>query len=276
VIPAQHAISRLRRDLTMGTALNVLLAIGALACLVLPISARLGGFGGIMMLTLVGVVWLGLSYQSVKGTRLAAGSAGLIAAGQLEVAEHQIESALRSFSLFRTGKLMTLHQLAVLRHAQKRWEDCAQLCRELLKQRLGAVRNLEKPTRLMLADTLLELGDVDGAYQTLSVLHQQRLTLGEALNLLAVQLDYEARINAWGQMFSGIAAKTQMAELLPAPKAAGVEALLALAAKKVGRTDWSDWLRRRVELLADVNDLTRARPILWQLWTAPQTTRNAS
>jgi hypothetical protein len=266
LIPAQRAISRFRRDLTVGMILNGLLAIFALACLVLP--RQIGGMGGIFLLTAVGAVWLGLSYQSVKGSRLAAGSPGLIAAGQLDLAEDRIESALKSFSLFRTAKLMALHHLAMLRHAQKRWEDCAQLSKELLQQRLGAVKNLERPSRLMLADTLLELGDLNGAYQAISVLYQQRLTLPEALNLLAVQLDYEARINAWEKMFSGIATKAQLAELLPAAQAARVEALLALAAKKVGRQDWSEWLRKRVELLADVNDLAKARPMLWELWAA--------
>jgi hypothetical protein len=42
--------------------------------------------------------------------------------------------------------------------------------------------------------------------------------------------------------------------------------MLALAAKKVGRDDWSDYLRRRVELLADVDELTKARPILHELY----------
>ena len=47
---------------------------------------------------------------------------------------------------------------------------------------------------------------------------------------------------------------------------AGVQALLALAAQNCGRSDWADWLRRRAELLADINDLTRDRPILGELW----------
>ena len=264
MMPAQYAISRLRRDLTLGTILNALLAVLALVCLLLPLG--IGGFGGIMILAIVGAVWLGLSYQSIRGSRLAAGSQSLIAAGQLDIAEHQIESALRSFSLFRTAKLLSLHHLAMLRHAQRRWEDCAQLSRELLQQRLGSLKGIERPSRLMLADALLELGDLRGASQVLAQLYQQRLSLSEAMSLLAVQLDYEGRINAWGQMVQGMASKVQLAELMPAPKAARVEALLALAAKKVGRDDWSQWLRARAELLADVNELTRARPLLWELW----------
>jgi hypothetical protein len=42
---------------------------------------------------------------------------------------------------------------------------------------------------------------------------------------------------------------------------------MALAAKKIGRMDWFDWLRRRVELLIDVQHLCADRPMLKELWT---------
>jgi hypothetical protein len=264
MIPAQRAISRFRRDLTLGTILNTALAIAAIIGLVFPG----GGYAGMVILALVAAAWLGLSYQSVKGSRLAAASPSLIAAGQLDLAEHQIETALRSFSLFRAAKLMVMHHLAMLRHAQRRWEDCAQLCRALLQQRMGSAKNLERPTRLMLAESLLEMGDLNGSYQQLVTLYQQRLGLHEAVSLMALQLDYEARIHAWGSLFSQVSTKAELAELLPAAKSARVQALLALAARKVGRQDWSEWLRRRAELLADVADLTRSRPMLWELWSA--------
>jgi hypothetical protein len=42
--------------------------------------------------------------------------------------------------------------------------------------------------------------------------------------------------------------------------------LVALAAKKIGRMDFSDWLRTRAELLADVQRLASERPMLKELW----------
>jgi hypothetical protein len=42
--------------------------------------------------------------------------------------------------------------------------------------------------------------------------------------------------------------------------------MLALAARRTGRTDWEHFLRRRAELLADVSDLTAKRPVLSELW----------
>jgi hypothetical protein len=264
---ARQAISRFRRDLTLSTALNFFLALGAIFCILLPLGT--GGFMGTMLLTVVGTVWLILSYQSIKGSRLAMSSPGLIAQGKLEDAEHQIEQSLRSFSLFRAAKLLSLHHLALLRHAQKRYEDSAQLSRELIKQRAKSLGHVQRQSQLLLAEALLELGDLNGAYQAISQLYHQRLSLSEALNLLAVQLDYQTRINAWEQIFQGVEHKVQLAELMQSPKAARVQAQLALAARKVGREDWAQWLRKRAELLADVGEMTKTRPMLWELWAAP-------
>jgi hypothetical protein len=259
------AISRVRRDITLGTALRMLMLGAAGASIVL--GPFIGGFfNGTFFLILIAAVWLFLSYRSVKGSRLAADSPALIASGRYDEAEEQIQSALKSFSLFKTVKILSLHHLAVLRHAQKRWDDSAALCRAILGERLGAMRGLSKPSRLILADALLEKGDVNGAYDALSGLYSERLNLGEALNLMLVQQDYLASVGAWEQMFAGIETKVQLAELLPTNQAAKAQAFLALAAKKIGRIDWAEWLKTRVELLIDVQQLTTERPILWELW----------
>jgi hypothetical protein len=123
-----------------------------------------------------------------------------------------------------------------------------------------------RTTRLMLADSLLELGDLPGAYLALMSLYSQKVTLTEAMNLLVVQLDYETRVGAWASMFQNIQYKVQLAELMPAASAARAQAMLAIAAERVGRTDWADWLRKRVELLTDINELMVHRPILKELW----------
>jgi hypothetical protein len=275
VIPVQAAISRCRRDLTLGMILKAVLLGSALACFVL--RGALGvAFIDAAALLVVGAIWLTLSYRSIRGSRLAAGSPSLIAAGHLEAAEHQIEQALSSFSLFRTAKLMSLHHLAVLRHAQKRWADAAELCRAVLRQRLGNLKGISRQSRLILADALLELGDLRGTQEAIARLYDQRLSLAEAMNLLAVQLDYESRVNAWERLFAGVSTKVQLAELMPTPTGARTQALLALAAKKVGRDDWAAWLRRRVELLVDVGELVASRPVLRELWPDTPATVNES
>ena len=156
--------------------------------------------------------------------------------------------------------------LALLRHAQRHWNESAVLCRALLGQKLGSMQGIGKPARLMLADALLEMGDVRGAGDAIAALYQQRLSLAEVLKLVAVQIDHQARLGAWPEIFAGVTAKVQLAELMPAAAAARTQALLALAAKKTGREDWSDWLRRRAELLADFQQLATDRPVLWELW----------
>jgi hypothetical protein len=265
VISAETAIRSLRRDLTVASLLKGLLAGAALFCLVagpvvgsrFPLTLTVAG---------IGAIWLILSYRSARGSSLAADSPSLIASGQFDEAEHRIEQVLRTFSIFRTVKLLSVHHLAVLRHAQRRWRESALLSQAILRQRLGSLQGLSRSSRLMLADSLMELGDMRGAYDALVGLYNQRLTLAEAMNLLAVQLDYEARVGAWPSMMQNLPAKVQLAELMPSPVAARTQALLALAAKRTGRDDWSNWLRRRAELLADVNALVTERPLLREVW----------
>src|SRR5262249_5488038 len=105
-------------------------------------------------------------------------------------------------------------------------------------------------------------------YFALSELARQRLSLGESLALTLVQLDYCARIGAWPAMFQSAARKLPLIELMGPAASAKSQALLALAAKKTGRSDWEGWLRHRAELLTNVNELVAHRPILAELWPA--------
>jgi hypothetical protein len=264
MISTQAAITRTRRDLTLGAILRwVLVLAGALALFGQPLfgSGELTVLGLIVVVT---AIWL--MFNSVRGSRIAAESSSLIAAGQYELAEEQIAAAVRSFSIFRTAKLLVLHHLAMLRHAQNRWQESALLCRAVLTQRPAPASGLDRSSRLILAESLLELGDLAGVYENLSALYSQRLSLREALNLLVVQMEYLARIGAWDQMTTELARRTEMAELLPTAPSARVQALLALAAKKTGRPQWANWLRGRAELLVEPQKLTASQPILTELW----------
>jgi hypothetical protein len=260
----ENAISRLRRGLTIGTLIKGALLAGFVAALVVPQVDRT------LAMVVVGGTWFALAWASAKGSRAAADSPGLIAAGQFDEAEQRIDKALRSFSLFRAAKLQALHHLALLRHAQRRWPDSARLCRELLAQRLGPVQALSKPTRLLLADAALEMNDLKAAHEAITGLYAHRLSLAEVLNLLRVQIDYEARIGAWDRMMAGVMNKVHLAELMPGGTAARVQALLAVAAGNVGRPDWRDWLRGRAELLADPSRIIEERPVLRELWTGAE------
>jgi hypothetical protein len=262
MISAESAVSRTRRDLTVGSFIKYTLILAGLFCIVI-------GLNGPVVITVIAFIWLVLSFRSAQTSRSAMDSSTLIASGQFDAAEKQIEHALTRFSMFRTSKLLSLHHLALLRHAQRHWRDAAVLSHALLGQRLGSLDNLNKSSRLMLADSLLELGDLPGAYNAINALYDQHLSLGEAMNLLQVQLDYLWRVGAWEQMFNPIATKVQLAELMPSISSARVHALLALSAKRLNKSDWESWLRRRAELLCDIQQLITQRPVLAELWTPP-------
>ena len=264
--PTELAIARLRRDLTLTSLVKILLFAAALFSFFIETIFGQHVIAPSLALSAIAIVWILLSYRSMKGTRLAALSPTLIAAGQFEQAEQHIDLALRSFSLFRTVKLRTLHYLALLRHAQRRYAESALLCHTLLSQRLGNISDLTRSTQLILADSLLELGDLPGTYHALSSLYQHHLSLPEALELLAIQTDYLSRIGAWQDILTGLPRKLQLAELMPSQKSARTQALLALAAQKTNRPDWESYLRRRVELLADIPELLASRPLLSDLW----------
>jgi hypothetical protein len=227
-----------------------------------------GGGDNARVVGLLGIsaFWVWLSLNSARSSRTAAESPSLIAAGQFEEAERNIEQTVRAFSLFRPVKLQALHHLALLRHAQRRWQESAVLARALLRQRLGALQPLSRPTLLLLADSLLEMNDVRGAYEAIARLHRERLTLPEVLNLLAIQLDYSTRIAAWPSMLDNVMEKVQLAELMPPVVAARSQAAMGLAARKLGRQDLADWLRARAELLTDVQQMALERPALAELW----------
>ena len=150
LIPAEAAIHRFRRDLTFGRVVRGVFALALLATVMLPFTPV--SLDPMLVLPVIACAFVALSLGSVKGSRLITDSPTLIAAGQFDEAERRIDQALRGFSLFRHVKVLGLHHLALLRHAQKNWHESALLCRALLGQKLGALQGIGKPARLMLAD----------------------------------------------------------------------------------------------------------------------------
>ncbi len=265
MISAENAIKTLRRDLVITSLLKAGLLGGIV---VLGMMTSLLGTNWAILLLGAGTVlgWVLMSHRSARGSYLAADSPSLIASGHYVQAEQQIEELIKTFWLFRSVKLLGLHHLAVLRHAQRQWRESALLSEALLRHRMKGMPTVVRSAQLLLVDSLLEMGDLPGTYVMLSELYAEKLSLGEAMNLMLLQLDYESRIEAWGAMFANISQKVQLAELMPAAAGARAQATLALAAKRVGRPDWADWLCRRAELLVDINEMTAQRPILKELW----------
>lgn len=260
-IGTQQAISLFRRWLMLGRAIRIALW-AALVAMALLGSYLVVGF------PLLAVAYVMIMVATTRTTRLALEGSSLIAAGQLDLAEDSVGRSIRGFSVHRDGKALGLQQLAMLRHAQKRWADSAALTRELLARQPAkpSASEMEKQSRLVLVDSLLELGDIQSAGLELARLEQLPLNLKELLSLTALRTDFLARSGEWNGLFQQIERTTALAEIMPARMGARVEAMLALAAKKLGRDDWASYLTRRVELLVDMDELVKHRPMLWELW----------
>ena len=206
--------------------------------------------------------WLGLSFGSARGSRLVATSPVLIALGRFDEAETTLDQAMRSFSVFRTPKLVTLHQLALLRYRQQQWTDVVKLCRAVLSQRPATGSNLIRSSWLMLADALLQLRDQRGAYEAISALRAAALSLSESVQLMVLQLEYEQQLAAWESVMAATRQKLDWCELLPVPESARVHAILAMAADQTGHKALADWLAARLRLIADVDPLLVRYPAL--------------
>lgn len=258
---AAAVVSRFRRDLTLAWLVRNGLLAGVVAWVLLCGFLHWDVQPMISVVVFMGV-WMALVYRSRRATMSAAEASNLIAAGQFDAAEKQLDFALHSFSVLTTAKLIGLHHLAQLRHAQHNWRESAMFCQALLAQPLGRLQPLSRPSRLMLADSMLRLGDVAGAYAAMAGLYDARLPLGQLLTLQSLQLDYLARISAWTAMLQNLACRIQLAELMPPVKSAQAQALLALAAEKTARTDLRDWLLARASRLADRKDVVSDHPAL--------------
>lgn len=265
MLSAPAAISAMRRSMQFGLVVRIVLLVSALACLVAAMFSW-GGFDGRLALAVVVGLWIALSIRSWHSTRLNAGVPMLLASGEYDEAERQIDRSIRSFSLFGPVKLVALHQLAVLRMAQGRFGDAGALCRELLGHRMARLGGLSRSSRMMLAQAALEEGNASDASAPLASLRSERLSLAESMGLLQLELDYQSRSGQWAQMLEGFMPKVQLAEVMPSGASARVQALLALSALKAGREDVADWLRERAALLESPRELVARRPLLGELF----------
>ena len=256
-----EVISSVRRDLRIGLWLQRALLFGAGFGIV---AAVLGlGWGRAVAAGLM-AAWIGLLLWSVRGGRIAGETARLISVGRHDEAEEHVEDAARRFGVLRPIKLATLHQLAVLRHAQGRYAESQRASESLLDA--AGPRPAAAPARLLLADAALEAGDLDAARRALEALRNQPLPAGAAATLMLAQLEYQGRVGAWEAITWRLRPKLELAGLLPARQQALASALLALAHRELGYDVAARELADRAGLLADPAALLDRRPHLATLW----------
>ena len=270
-IATDRAISQSKRQILLGRTVHwglLVVAVGSMAASPLIAGAdqsRVAAIVGFLPLAAAGV-WLVLGAVSARTAAITIDVPVAVAAGLYGLAEDRVARAVGSFCLFRAPRLIGLHQLASLRSAQDRPAETAALCRAVLNRPGAAAAGLFNGTSLLLADAGLKLNDLPTVHNCLARLWGHRVNLAESLKLLELQLDYQSRTGAWSTMAEGLEHKVEMAELMPAESAAGSQALLALAARRMGRPAWAEWLGRRADLLADRAELIKRRPALAELW----------
>jgi hypothetical protein len=257
-ISADRAIALARWWLRLGAAFNVLMIAAVFATSVIGFRQ---GFGSLPAFV-ASIIWFGVLVISVRARRLAIDAVPLIAAGEFGLAEDRLSQSLRTFSVLRSTRLLGLQQLAMLRHSQSNWADVAKLCRELIDRQRSGERNFDLPSRLMLIESLVELGEVGRAQHEIAALATVRLGLRETLLLTALRLDAQVRAGQWAEATRHFDATLILVELMPPSVLARSHALLALAAKRQGLSEWHQILARRALLLADATTLTTGRPFL--------------
>jgi hypothetical protein len=261
-LTASQAIAATRRWLWLALALRLLMMSGLAASVWMTLSGR----SGILMAVGVLVAWLGLGAASIRSRRLAMASTRSIAVGDFDDAERKLGDSIRSFSVIPSTKVFGLHQLASLRSAQQQWGDVIALCGEIQRRPRTQWIEMSTQNRILMAESQIETGDVLGAALQIQALAATKLNLRESMSLMLLRLDHAGATGDHAANAARVDACVPLAELLPARSSAKAMAILALACHKTGRSDMISNLRRRAELLCDVNELLRHRPMLAELW----------
>jgi len=255
-------LARSRLHLQGAFALQVaLLAVVALAGTASAAEMRIGPLdAGTVMIALAGLLWIFLLVRSVRHGHFVQHATALISQGMFEQAVPLLAEAAERFSLFRISKLLALEHLGVIAHSQGQYPSAARLSAEVLRYRLARRRGLGKMASLVLADSLMEMHDLDGAAEALSYMDGQTLTIPEQLQALPVMLRWQLTVGKYKHAVHDLRQKVRLAERLDSERASLVHLLLAAAARRCGlEAAWS-FLFRRAALYHDLDVLAQKNP----------------
>lgn len=253
-----------RRQLAVAKTLriSVVIATGITFAwaVAMPESASTWALG--VMIAVVVAMWFNMLINAARLTRdLHAGSA-LLATGQLDEAEYWLKRALTRFSLTAHTKLMAGVELATVLLRRERYVDAVSVCREVLRHRVSRLRNVWINARILLADSLLQINEINAAYEAIRPVYEAQLTLADRMRLLPVQLRYELAADHSAASVNALAEKVQIAELLDAPQAALVHALLAEACRRESMPAQQAFLANRAKLYHDLEPLAEKHALI--------------
>jgi len=199
--------------------------------------------------------WMVLSIVGYRQIKTANQAAIYITTGRLDLAETQLRDAVLAFNLHPRGKLMACHNLAVVAHNQKDFMAAAELCRAIVQLSGRSLTEMVNLCRILLADCLLQIQQVEAADAAIQPLRQEAstLSLDQQLLLLPIQLQCDAARGAFQSVIDDLPSKMRHAEMLDAPKAGLCHALLAKACERLNRGTEAAFLRERAELYHDID-----------------------
>lgn len=262
-MPAMKVIRIVRRSSAIAMILRILLLLSVTFGFIL-ISTGQTLWGGSVMAGSLAVLFF-LGGRSARAHRDLTRTSVLIENHQFEEAEKSLLGLTSFFMFHRAPRLGMLQNLASLRYAQKQYSEASVLIDELLcHQKIDS--NLRRSLLLMRAECALEMNDLSSAHAALSAVSAD-MPVRDRLKFLELQVDYCVRVAAWRSVMESLPQKIELAELMSAWSAGRVQAMMALSALKTGHEDWACWLKRRAELLNDVQSLIRSRPVLQELWS---------
>ncbi|MCX5662346.1 MAG: hypothetical protein NTW19_21920 [Planctomycetota bacterium] len=164
-------------------------------------------------------------------------------------AEERLTALFRKAPMRRAIRVLLCHRLALLRYRQQRFAEVAGLCQAVLAHPLGQIRQVRSDLLLMMVDAQLQRGELAGAYAGLAELGQAGLNFPEQLQREAMQIRYAVAAAHYESALQDVQRKIAHVELLPAPQAADVHRVLAIAARRTGRARLAAWLDERGQLL---------------------------
>jgi hypothetical protein len=267
----------LRRQMRAAAALRLtagaVLLAGLVACGLVGSPTRRWIVVGLVLLA---AVWILLSFRGVLLLRRARHGAALLAAGRVEQAQRDLVDVLGRFTLLRSVKIMAGHQLAVATHAGGRYAEAIAICREVLRHRLRGARSAATGLRLILADSLLMLDQIEAAGPVMQAMDAYDLSLADRMTLLPIKLRYQLSAGRDAEAAGSLPDKVRLAELLDSSSAALAHALLAEACRRAHLPQQQHYLLQRAELLADLGPIVGRYPqLLGDLGIGPDPTEPA-
>jgi len=249
-------LARFRRQMLVARILRALLGgsiLGGIVAVALVDDAARRWV--VLAMIAVAALWTFLALRGLRAIRRAQAGSSLLAAGRIDEACQLLADALGGLTPLHGAEILACHQLARAARAAHRYKEGAAICRVLLAQPARTFRSIAAATRLILADCLLGLDDLQAAATVIDAVDQDQLSLADRLTLLPVELRYQLAVEHDAEVVQALPEKVRLAELLDGPEACLAHALLAEGCRRMNLTRQKDFLMRRASLLADLDQV---------------------